>query len=233
MISERLILGKENNYELVHQHLARYEFAKAYVMNKHVLDAACGSGYGSNLLKTAGAKEVVGIDIANDAISIAVQTYPRNGLRFTVSDVEDLSNYRNFDTVISFETIEHLQHPEKFLEEVHNSLLPGGLFIVSTPVRLDGHTQEKPDNPFHVQEWTEEEFKLLLQKYFKIVSTQYQFNFRKIKWLPYSRTIKRFLCRFLFPKIFQELDSYKVKSQKPKYKYLKFSPIYTIVLCTK
>jgi SAM-dependent methyltransferase len=46
------------------EHQARYRLALPFLRGKRVLDAGCGSGWGSKLLVEAGAREVVGLDIA-------------------------------------------------------------------------------------------------------------------------------------------------------------------------
>lgn len=38
-----------------------------------------------------------------------------------------------FDLVITLETVEHLEHPERLLADAYRVLAPGGLFYVTTP----------------------------------------------------------------------------------------------------
>ena len=47
------------------EHVERYRFAAKYVGGKDVLDVACGEGYGSAGLLKAGAKSLVGVDVAS------------------------------------------------------------------------------------------------------------------------------------------------------------------------
>jgi O-antigen biosynthesis protein len=231
MTSERLQLDTERNREHIHQHLSRYEFVTSIVQSKKVLDVACGSGYGSNILKSNGASSVVGVDISSESIEHAKQKYSGEGIRFQVGDAENLSDYRGCDIIISFETIEHLKHPEIFLKEVARSLLPGGQFVVSTPVRERGTINDKPSNQYHRREWSEEEFKILLQSHFRNVTCYGQYNFRKIKWLPYSRTVKRMICHIFFPNEFNRMNSYPVLQNPPICPYFKFKPAYIIAVC--
>lgn len=67
-----------------------------------------------------------------------------------------------FDCVISFQVIEHIERDALFVEEVRRVLRPGGRFIVSTPNRLMSLTR----NPWHVREYTVQEFAGLLQPRF-------------------------------------------------------------------
>src|SRR5690625_588057 len=53
--------------EMAYEHWHRYAWAAQVVAGKSVLDAACGEGYGSNLL-AARARSVTGLDISEAAI---------------------------------------------------------------------------------------------------------------------------------------------------------------------
>ena len=121
------------------QHLARYVFALRYCVGKTVLDAACGTGYGTSLIQSI-ARSVVGFDIDQDTIDFAKQIYESfdERLIFKVSDFEtaDLSFSgcpAFYDTIVSFETIEHLSNPGFFLRNVKDRLVPGGKFVFSIP----------------------------------------------------------------------------------------------------
>lgn len=61
------------------RHLIKYDLAKRYIKNKRVLDIACGCGDGSYILKTNGAKSVLGIDICKEAISYAKENFKIKG----------------------------------------------------------------------------------------------------------------------------------------------------------
>mgnify|MGYP003623051184 CR=1 FL=1 len=62
---ERLIPG-EVDIDLLNEHMARYNFAARLTRGKRVLDAGCGTGYGSLELARMAAR-VTGIDIAPEA----------------------------------------------------------------------------------------------------------------------------------------------------------------------
>ena len=67
--------------KISYEHWHRYIFAKGYVQNKLVLDAACGEGYGTAYL--AGfATHVTGIDLSEEAINHAQKKYLLNNLSF-------------------------------------------------------------------------------------------------------------------------------------------------------
>ena len=115
-------------------HLARYEFARSYCQGKQVLDGACGTGYGSNILGDV-AREVIGIDCSVDAISYAKASYGKAHVHFQKSFVESTPfPSDSFDVVVSFETVEHTLCPESHIMEMARLLEPtGGLAVLSVP----------------------------------------------------------------------------------------------------
>lgn len=84
---------------------------------------ASGEGYGSYLLKKWGAKKVIGIDVDEETVKTADSIFTSEGVEFQCHTAEKLPfpDYY-FDMIVSFETIEHLEHPEKFLKEVKRTL---------------------------------------------------------------------------------------------------------------
>ena len=155
------------------EHLSRYYAFAVLCKNKVVLDAACGMGYGSNHLADF-ADRVFGIDIAADVIENNTENYRKNNLMFQVASIEKLPfEDQFFDTVISLETIEHVDmHAQRnFLEEVKRVLKEDGCFVVSTPDKkfyTDAHPNWK--NQFHIHEFYYDEFYTFLSHYFKNVN---------------------------------------------------------------
>jgi SAM-dependent methyltransferase len=132
-----------------------------------VLDAGCGVGYGAAFL-AGHARRVVGVDRDEEAIAYARRRYARPNVEFRVGDLLDLDlPDDSFDVVCSFETIEHLPDPERYLAEMARVLRPGGTYLVSTP-RVD-ETTPAPDNPFHEVELSRGDFEALLRRFFSEV----------------------------------------------------------------
>jgi SAM-dependent methyltransferase len=149
---------------IVALHLKRYLFAGPYCAGKTVLDAACGTGYGSAEL-ARGASSVLGVDADEGAIAYAQARYAGGNVAFEVMDVSSLAlDDISIDVVVSFETIEHLDDRDAFLREVTRVLRPSGTFIVSTPAAR--RTTERPDNPFHRVEYSRDDFVRLLRAHF-------------------------------------------------------------------
>ena len=161
---------------LEREHVSRYRFACGFARGRDVLDAACGAGYAAPMFLEAGARSYLGIDISAEAVDLASQRYDVDAaISFVVDDACVFSHVREraFDLVVSFETIEHVPEPKRFLANVSRALRPGGIFIVSTPCRFryspGNKLESKPWNPYHVQEWNQSEFLELLEPSFRVV----------------------------------------------------------------
>jgi 2-polyprenyl-3-methyl-5-hydroxy-6-metoxy-1,4-benzoquinol methylase len=166
---ERFIDNQKTSRDLFLQHVGRYLFASSYVCEKTVLDAACGSGFGSNMLYQK-AKKVVGIDNSWDAIRYCRERYMMPNLSFLQMDCNRLAlPDSTFDAVVSFETLEHLHGADVFLQELSRVLKKGGIIITSTPNRENFSLYTKGiKNPFHVKEFNEDEFAKLIGKHFEL-----------------------------------------------------------------
>ena len=120
---ERLIAEGNESTLTYGEHISRYLSVEELVKDKVVLDVASGSGYGSYLLaKTA--KKVIGADRSLEAVKYSEKKYARKNIEFIQSDAENIEKIENdsVDVVVSFETLEHLQNPHKFIEEVKREL---------------------------------------------------------------------------------------------------------------
>ncbi len=159
---ERIVPGQASE-PLFREHEARYVFASKFVKDRTVLDVACGTGIGTHYLLKEGARSCIGLDIDRPAIDYARAVY--EGCKFEECDATNLCVPDNLmDVVVSFETIEHLKDQQKFLSECNRVLRPGGLLVCSTPNRT--MSRWTPENPYHLHEFTVEEFRGALETFF-------------------------------------------------------------------
>lgn len=129
-----------------------------------ILDVASGPGFGADLLSKR-ARLVIGMDLAWEAVMEARRRYRRRNLAFLQAEASTLA-FRDgsFDLVVSQDTLEHVRGDHRFVAEVARVLKPRGMFIVFTPWRED-HT-EKPENPFHLREYSTTSLSALLARHF-------------------------------------------------------------------
>ncbi|CAB3688900.1 Ubiquinone biosynthesis O-methyltransferase, mitochondrial [Achromobacter mucicolens] len=165
---ERLNFDENTQYDGLEAaiHIARYSFAQPYCADKRVLDVACGEGYGSRLLADWGASEVVGVDISADAVHSAQRHFGGGKVSFIQSEGETLLEKfepESFDLIVSFETIEHVVDPVKFLTNVKRLLKPGGVIAISCPNDWWYFPTEEERNPYHLRKYTFDEFKGLTE----------------------------------------------------------------------
>lgn len=174
---ERLTLNAGMYSELEWEHLHRYKAIAGLLHGKTVLDAACGTGYGSKIMSST-AQKVYGIDISSEAILYAQEHYSAENISFFQMSVTDIQFDEKFDVIVSFETIEHISEGQQkeFLEQVLKYLKEDGLFIVSTPDKevLTNLISNNYQNPFHVREFTYNEFESFLHKKFAWIQFYYQ-----------------------------------------------------------
>jgi SAM-dependent methyltransferase len=161
------ILPDETPRGIVALHLKRYMFALPWCAGFEVIDVGCGVGYGTAALAET-ALRVIGGDIDQDAIAYARRRYGRPNVEFVKLDATELPfGDSSFDTVCSFETIEHLDDPEALVREAARVLRPAGAFIVSTP--HSAKTTYSPENPFHRVEFERADFEKMLERSFASV----------------------------------------------------------------
>src|SRR5450830_630944 len=161
---ERLSFDNANSYDGLEAtiHVARYLLASTHCKGRRVLDIACGEGYGSRMLKEWGASEVLGVDVSQEAIDHARHNFSREGVEFHCAPAEELPQLlagKGFDLIVSLETIEHLQEPERFLADLRQALNPGGCIIISCPNDWWYFPSEQEKNPYHVRKYHFEEFR--------------------------------------------------------------------------
>jgi 2-polyprenyl-3-methyl-5-hydroxy-6-metoxy-1,4-benzoquinol methylase len=162
---ERMIPTQEGEVSIVFaRHTMTYEYALQFVEGKMVLDAGCGTGYGSNMLASR-ARHVCGIDLSAEAIEYCRTHYGSPNLEFVQMDVTHLGFYRAFDAAVSFQVIEHLPDPDAYLNSLKQAVVPGGMILLATPNVRKPRTGDAA-NPFHCSEMNYEELGILLRRHF-------------------------------------------------------------------
>ncbi len=166
----------EENYWF-RRHLAVYEWIAPRVSGRRVADLACGEGYGAEVLAGA-AQAVVGVDANPEAHEHARRRYRRANLRFERGLVEDFRG--PCDAIVFLQTIEHIHEPERLLERF---AVAAPTSYVTTPNRftLAPPGAEKSDNPWHLREYSPDQFRALLEPRFAAVEVLGLYHARKLR----------------------------------------------------
>ena len=98
---------------------------------KSVLDVGCGTGETAYHIARRGARRVLGIDFAPEAIRAARARYQHPRLVFEMTDIRDVRE--RFDVIIMMGTLEHIDDPFLLLQKLKAMLNRGGSLIVSSP----------------------------------------------------------------------------------------------------
>lgn len=120
-------------------HCKFYEFASQYLDKGKsvVLDAGCGSGYGTKILKEGGAADVHAFDLSSHAIEFAHRNFS-DFADFRTCGITDLAVYegKEFDLVTCSEVLEHIKEygrEREALIQLRNVMKPGGMLVLGTP----------------------------------------------------------------------------------------------------
>jgi 2-polyprenyl-3-methyl-5-hydroxy-6-metoxy-1,4-benzoquinol methylase len=165
----------------------RYRWAAQHIPEGAlVLDAACGIGYGTSLLATAGALLAVGVDIDEPTLAFAREHYAHERAEYIAGDCMQLAPILSatIDAVVSLETIEHVPDHMALLAAFHRVLKPRGLLIGSTPNEVVRPWAQRPQ-PFHTRHFTPDELRQALDAGgFDLAGIWHQKNKRQPAILP-------------------------------------------------
>jgi ubiquinone/menaquinone biosynthesis C-methylase UbiE len=160
-----------NDLHTMNERPALYAFARDWARAlgpARVLDVACGSGEGTEILARGLPGAVVtGIDLNDSLVRFAKEAFRAENLRYETGDALALQvPDASFDIVVTCHTIEHFsaRDQERFLREMRRVLKPDGWLFAATPDRdvwaLQGIAGQQED---HIQELTQREFGELIR----------------------------------------------------------------------
>ena len=145
----------------IHQRLFKaYVVAEDYVSGD-VLEVGCGEGRGvETLMKKA--KSFTAVDKIKPVIDELQQRFPMG--KFMSMNIPPFSglNENAFDSICSFQVIEHIQDDFLYLKEIHRVLKPGGVALITTPNRKMSLSR----NPWHIREYLPQELADLATRIF-------------------------------------------------------------------
>ncbi|MFI3258505.1 MAG: class I SAM-dependent methyltransferase [Rikenellaceae bacterium] len=151
--AERVSHEPSDNF-VYQRSLLAYHFAAERVEGR-VLEIGTGSGYGVSIIAPKATKFVT----LDKLLPHLESEEPIENVEMVAATVPPIPFPDcTFDCVVSFQVIEHIDHDTEFVAEVYRVLKPNGRFIVSTPNAPMSLTR----NPWHVREYTPNQFAALL-----------------------------------------------------------------------
>ena len=162
LVPDELASGDTTGLETLDLHLARYVFATRHARPGRLLDIACGVGYGTRLLadRSEAALSALGVDISESAIAYARERYGGGAVDYRAANAMTFEDPAGFDTIVSLETVEHLEAPEAFVARLVSMLRPEGVLVASVPT-----TPSVDINPHHRHDFTESSFRRLVGRH--------------------------------------------------------------------
>lgn len=107
--------------EIRRDHVARYEWVTAQLDGqKRILDAACGVGYGSHIMASAG-HSVTGFDISREAVEYAADNWAHQSAQYAEADLSHPIDFPAADVAVAFECVEHIEDPRPMLKSLRQS----------------------------------------------------------------------------------------------------------------
>lgn len=150
-------------------HKARYEFAAEQLVKMNptlVVDAACGIGYGAYILaKALPSAKIVAFDLDEEALAYGSKYYALPNIEFRKQDLGcERFSLEGADAVVSFETLEHLEDEDFFMESINQVLRDGGSLFCSSPNETV-YPFDIEVVPYHVRHHTDDQMRELMSKH--------------------------------------------------------------------
>lgn len=182
-MAETTNFTKHTNSNPIQQYLIGRFYKQIFFLLKPlkietILDAGCGEGFTLVKLQRAKiGKRVQGIDNSSDAIKLAKKHYPT--LPIEKGSIYDLPyEDSSYDLVIATEVLEHLDDPEKALNEVKRvaskyvllTVPNEPLFTIANFLR-GKYLKNLGNHPEHINHWSKRKFRNFVKKSGLRVST--------------------------------------------------------------
>lgn len=95
------------------------------------LEIGCGNAYVLKGLMDLPGLELKGSEIYLNGVKHAKDRLPE--VEFMQIDATEMPFKNTFDGIGAFDVLEHIEEDEKVMEQVKNSLKPGGVFVITVP----------------------------------------------------------------------------------------------------
>lgn len=172
----------------IHQRLFKAYVIAGDHVHGDVLEVGCGEGRGIPILLEH-AKSFTAVDKLGDVLQDLRTKYPTGTfLSMNIPPLQELKD-NAYDSVVSFQVIEHIEDDVLFLKEIHRVLKPGGVALITTPNR----SMSLSRNPWHIREYLPQQLKSLAGSVFAKVELKGITGNEKV--MDYYEQNKRFVNR--------------------------------------
>ena len=190
----------------IHQRLFRAYVESVPFIRGDVLELGCGEGRGIDLINQK-AKTFTAVDKIDSVITKLKEKYPMN--KYIKSSFPPLSIFddNSFDTIISFQVIEHIKNDKLFVKEIYRLLKKGGNALITTPNILMTLTR----NPWHIREYTSKSLESIISD---------SFSDFKIKGIAGNEKVKTYYnANKNSVQKFKNLDIFNLEKNLPSFLY--------------
>ena len=134
LTGERTIPGLDIENYWFRRHEVVYQRLAEHCVDREVLEAGCGEGYGADLIAGV-ARRVIAVDYDEAAVAHVRSRYPRvDVMQANLAQLPLPES--SVDIVVNFQVIEHLSDPVAFLRRCRAQTATDGTVAVVTPNRL-------------------------------------------------------------------------------------------------
>lgn len=100
--------------------------------HQKILDLGCGAGFLTNAFAKQG-HQVTGVDLSAQSLEVAKKRDSTHSVHYLHLDAFALAfPEKSFDVVCAMDFLEHIERPEKIIQQAARLLRPGGLFFFHT-----------------------------------------------------------------------------------------------------
>ncbi len=171
----------------VHQRLLfPYHEAKGYIRGD-LLEIGCGEGRGVDLLAPLAGSYTALDKIETVIESLSAKYKAHHNYKFIATNIPPFNDLKDnsFDTIVSFQVIEHIKDDKKYLQEIYRVLKPGGKALITTP----NIKKTLSRNPWHEREYTAQQLTDLACTVFPLVEMKGVTGNKKV-WDYYNQNKK-------------------------------------------
>jgi len=175
----------------IHQRLLKAYYVAEELVKGDLLEIGCGEGRGVELLAPK-ADSYTAVDKIEEVVKSLSAKYPESS--FIQANIPPLPFEDNsFDSVVSFQVIEHIKDDATYLKEINRILKPDGKAYISTP----NIKMTLSRNPWHIREYTAQELTDLCKKYFtKVIMKGVAGNEKVMEYHEQNRASVNRIMRF-------------------------------------